>query len=397
MSHATRGVTRFRPAIVGLVLIVGACVGPAPGPTAPASPVPLATPTDQPAVSPTLPPATPTGQPSDPPTSAPTNPPTVAPTPAGPLRAGEWSELAPDGATLEPREDHTWTVAGDGNNAYLFGGRAGRTEFNDLWRYDLVGDAWQRVTPDGDPPAARFGHVAAWADGIGLVIWSGQAGPRFFNDTWAYDPADNSWRELPAAGDVPPARYGSCGGIGPDGRLWISHGFTEDTGRFADTRAYDFATGTWTDVTPAGDRPVERCLHDCLWIPDGGLLLYAGQTTGAPAIGDMWLYDPQAAAWTQQAQPQPPARQLYAVALVADTIFVFGGAAHDGADLGDLWQLDLEGMAWRDAQPAGPGPTGRFGAALITDDERDRLLLFGGKRGTRELADVWQLELVEGQ
>ena len=48
------------------------------------------------------------------------------------------------------------------------------------------------------------------------------------------------------------ARYGTCAAVAPDGRLWISHGFTADGVRFSDTRAYDFATGAWTDETPDG-------------------------------------------------------------------------------------------------------------------------------------------------
>ena len=126
---------------------------------------------------------------------------------------------------------------------------------------------------------------------MGLVIWSGQAGSTFFDDIWAYDPTTGAWRELPSLGDVPPARYGSCASLGPDGRLWISHGFT-DTGRFDDTRAYDFATGEWTDETPEGDLPVQRCLHDCYWSSDDTLILYGGQTNGVPALGDIWTYDP---------------------------------------------------------------------------------------------------------
>ena len=91
---------------------------------------------------------------------------------------------------------------------------------------------------------------------------------------------------------MPEARYGSCASLGPDGRLWISHGFTQDDGRFADTRAYDFATGQWTDMTPAGDGPIKRCLHDCFWSSDGQrLILYGGQTTGVAALDDIWAYD----------------------------------------------------------------------------------------------------------
>ncbi len=380
-------------AVCATVLIVG-CAGPVLAPTAqptePTEPtaaptLPTAAPTDAPTA-----PATPLKGPTDPPA---TQAPTDAPTPSEPLQAVAWQELAPTGGAPAAREDHTWTVAGERREAYLFGGRAATTEFNDLWHYDLDRDAWTRLEPQGDPPVARFGHVAAWADGVGLVIWSGQAGTSFFTDTWAYDPDANAWRELPATGDVPPARYGSCGGIGPDGRLWISHGFTEDTGRFSDTRAYDFASGTWTDLTPEGNRPVERCLHDCLWTADGRLLLYAGQTTGAPAIGDLWTYDAQAGEWSQQPQPEPASRQLYALAQAGGTIFVFGGGGSDGRALGDLWQLDVAALTWSEAQPAGTAPSERYGATLIADEQRERLLLFGGKGGNSELADTWQLEV----
>jgi len=367
----------------GLFLVL-ACT-PAAAPTQPASPGPPTTP------------APPTAAATPPASAAPTQAATEAATPPGSVAPPTpstlaWAELAPNGGPAA-REDHTWTVAGDGATAYLFGGRAGRTEFNDLWRYDLAGDAWRELEPTGTPPAPRFGHTAVWVEGVGLVVWSGQAGTDFFADIWAYDPATDAWRELPAAGDVPPARYGSCAGVGPDSRMWISHGFTEDTGRFSDTRVYDFAGESWTDVTPSGDRPVERCLHDCLWTPDGHLLIYAGQTTGAPAIGDLWAYDRAAATWSQAPSPAPPARQLYALAQLRGTAFVFGGGAADGTSLGDLWLLDMADLGWSEAAPAGATPAARFAAALIADESRNRLLLFGGKRGSAELNDLWELSL----
>ena len=58
--------------------------------------------------------------------------------------------------------------------------------------------------------------------------------------------------------------------------------------RFSDTRAYDFDAGRWTDETPDGAQPVVRCLHACWLTADGRLALYAGQTTGVRALGDLW-------------------------------------------------------------------------------------------------------------
>lgn len=358
-------------------------VTPSPLPSNSASASATAQPTLLPttSASPTTGSEAPTGTPSASPAGTPTQ------APAG----YAWTQLAvTDGPPA--REDHTFTLAADGSAAYLFGGRRGNRTFDDVWRYDLASDNWTQLSPEGSAPAGRFGHVAVWKDGVGLVIWSGQAdATTFFADIWAFDPDGLSWTRLPDNGDVPLARYGSCGAIGPDGQLWISHGFTDDQGRFFDTKAYDFASGAWTDHTPDGDVPVLRCLHDCLWTPDGRFVLYGGQTTGAPAIGDIWAYSQPGGTWTQAAAPLAPPRQLYALAELDGRAFIFGGGDRDGRPLGDLWLLDLATLAMVEADTTGSTPAARSGAAFVADAERGRLLLFGGKGRDGELGDLWQL------
>ncbi len=341
---------------------------------------------------------------SDAPTSpAPSDVPSASPVPDSPAPSTSpdsavatvplaWQSLASsDGPAA--RSDHTWTVSPDGTAAWLFGGTGADGPLDDLWRYDLTTDAWQRVEASGDGPLARFGHVAAWVEGVGLVIWSGQAGADFFNDLWAFDPSSGSWSRLPDGGAVPPARYGSCGAMGPDGRLWISHGFAH-SGRFDDTRTYDFAAGEWAEVVLDGDRPIKRCLHDCLWTPDGRFLLYAGQSDGEPALADLWSLDGNGAAWSRLDRPEPPeARQLYALTTLASTAFIFGGSDVDRRPLDSLFLLDLDDGSWSEAQLEGQQPAGRSGATLIADPSRDRLVLFGGIGEDAALGDVWQLDL----
>jgi hypothetical protein len=280
-------------------------------------------------------------------------------------------------------------VAEDGVTAFLFGGRAGDAS-DELWAFDLTTDQWTRVVPNGPSPPARFGHTATWVPGVGLVVWSGQQGSTFFGDIWAYEPVANAWRELPSLGDVPPSRYGSCASLGPDGRLWISHGFTDDTGRFADTRTYDFATGEWADVTSPDEKPVERCLHDCYWSATGKLILYAGQTTGTPALGDIWAFVPETAQWERGPDQAAPARQLYALGVGAGDALVFGGGSVDRGYLADGWRVDDESLSLNPLD-AGLGPTARSGATLINDDARSRMLLFGGLNEESALDDLWEL------
>ena len=235
----------MRRAVVGAVLIlaISACGGTTQSPvtaTSASTPMPSVTASAAPSETPAAASLPPSLAPSDPPVET------------------AWRKLEP-GDGPEAREDHTWTLDPSSRTGYLFGGRDGSTVYDDIWAFDLASDTWREVDPDGRGPAARFGHEAVWVDGVGLVVWAGQAGPTaFFDDLWAYDPAANDWARLPNDGARPVARYGSCSAVGADGRLWISHGFTEDGVRFSDTRAYDFDAGRWSDETPDGAQPVVR-------------------------------------------------------------------------------------------------------------------------------------------
>jgi hypothetical protein len=370
-SDAARTVRRLAILAVLVALVAGACGADARSAPPPAGP-------SSTAVAPTL--SADPGRSPGPATASP------LPTPTSPT----WRQVTVDGPSPAGREDHTWTADPATGSIWLFGGRDGGTVFGDLWRYDPAGSAWSRVEPEGPAPDGRFGHTGTWVPGKGLVIWSGQAGSRFFADLWAFDPESNRWAELPARGAVPPARYGSCAALAPDGRLWVSHGFTQDAGRFSDTVAYDFGAGTWADTTAEG--PVIRCLHDCLFTPDGAFLLYAGQTTGAPAIGDLWIR-PADAGWSPgpAAEPVPPPRQLYGLASRASAAYVFGGGGADGTKLGDLWRLDLESLTWQALQPTGVAPAARSGSAMAAHAGSGAILMFGGTDGAAGLADVWQL------
>ncbi|HEY7599384.1 MAG TPA: kelch repeat-containing protein [Candidatus Limnocylindrales bacterium] len=387
-------ITTLGAAVLTLVL-VGCAAGPGASPTVLPTDIPptqTSTSTGAPSATPTT---SPSGEPSASPSASLSASPTATPTAATPAPdAYAWQELsASDGPPA--REDHTLTLSSDGSAAFLFGGRAGNRTFDDVWRLDLASETWTQLSPEGAAPAGRFGHVAVWVDDLGLVIWSGQANAStFFDDIWAFDPGGLTWTQLPDGDSVPRARYGSCGAIGPDGRLWISHGFTADQARFHDTQAYDFDSGSWQDVTPAeGTPPVDRCLHDCLWTPDGQFVLYGGQTTGVPALGDLWalMGEPPASAWQQQPNPSAAARQLYALDKLDGRAFIFGGRDLDGDALADLWLLDLATLEMIEADPTGAAPAPRWGAAFVADPQRDRLVLFGGRDASGALSDTWQL------
>jgi N-acetylneuraminic acid mutarotase len=303
-----------------------------------------------------------------------------------------WRKLEP-GDAPRAREDHTWTLDPSARTGYLFGGRDGSTVYDDIWAFDLASDTWRELDPASRGPAARFGHEAVWVDGVGLVVWAGQAGPTaFFDDLWAYDPAANDWSRLPNDGPKPVARYGSCSAVGTDRRLWISHGFTSEGVRFSDTRAYDFDAGRWADETPDGAQPVVRCLHACWLTAHGRLALYAGQTTGVRALGDLWTLNE--GQWAMADGDLPAERNLPAATRHGDDAVVFGGLGLglDGGYLRDVYRVDGTTLAFEALRPDGARPPARAGAALVDDPGNGRVLLFGGTAGD-VFADIWQLTL----
>jgi N-acetylneuraminic acid mutarotase len=325
---------------------------------------------------------------SDPGASSPTTEPSTAASSSEAASAAVTWERVPHADGPSAREDHTWTVDADGRYAYLFGGRDGDRVLGDLWRFDLAVDAWERLKPHGATPAARFGHSAVWHPDEGLVIFAGQRGADFFGDLWAYDPDEDDWTKLPTPGAAPDARYGSCMVIGGDGRLRISHGFTF-AGRFDDTRVYDPGRRRWTNATPDGRRPGERCLHDCFLSTTDRLVLYGGQDDEHVALGDLWTKR-QDGSWRRLADPALPARRLYALAVTGDDAWIFGGAGRAGPALDDLWRVDRETLRFQRVRTVGPVPAARSAATLIHDPARGRLLLFGGMaRNAR--SDVWAL------
>lgn len=388
---------------VGAVAVVFGLLVAGCGPTSIIPPKPSITPTQEPttAATPqvTAPPATPVATPSDPAATPSGSTATPTPTEAPFAVTAEWVERTDITGGPSPRQDHTWTEGRDSKMAYLFGGLTEDGPSNELWELNLQTDTWTLLQPSGDPPAPRFGHAATWVATQGrLIVWSGQGSSAFFDDIWAYDPYVDAWTQLPSSGAVPAARYGSCAALGPDGEIWISHGFTEDSGRFSDTRSYNVETGIWTDHTPAGDVPVERCLHDCFWARkafDYQLVLYGGQTTGVSALGDIWAFDPQSGTWTQGPDQAAPARQLYGMAEAGPLgAVIFGGGTIDGGFLNDGWYLDERTSTLQPLENESPPPA-RSGATLVNDTlaGRDRFLLFGGMNADGLLDDLWGVNL----
>ncbi len=226
-----------------------------------------------------------------------------------------------------------------------------------------------------------------------LVLFGGQSGG-FFNDTWAYDVAGNAWSRLNPTGQLPNERYGhSAIYEAARDRMVISHGFT-DEGRFDDTWAFDFATNTWRNISPPSNRPLRRCLHHAVYDPTGGqMLLFGGCSSGfGPCpLGDLWAFDLTTNQWSEKtSQPTPSPRQHYGLAYdtVRDRMVVFGGAGRGTLD--DTWDYNPRTNSWSQLTISNsPAPRSRVEAAFASD--RGTAYFFGGATSTGQTNELWAL------
>jgi hypothetical protein len=119
-------------------------------------------------------------------------------------------------------------------------------------------------------------------------------------------------------------------------------------------------------------------------------------------VDDLWRFDVSTRVWSQVSTGNAPgARARYAAALDSkrNRIVYFGGfkgtAAHPPLDA-QVWSLDVASSTFTQLMPSGTGPGTRVGHRMVYDAAGDRVLLFGGDakgmfNSPDFSSDVWEL------
>ena len=261
--------------------------------------------------------------------------------------AQTWTQLKPTGESPPLRTNAAAIYDPVGHRLVVFGGLISGGQINDVWALDLAENAWIKLAPSSGPnPTPRWSHNAVYdPNAHQMLVWSGRRGGTFYNDVWAFDLEQHTWRELTTAEPRPNLRYGTAAVFDPvAGQLVNFAGFT-DEGRFDDTWRFDPATSIWSDISGA-TRPGARCLH----------------TASYDRLGHRFV--------------------------------IFGGAkAGGGGEKSDeVWAFDLAGGTWKLLQPTGATPPARSGAASVYVESENRALFFGGAATAGLFNDVWALE-----
>ena len=280
------------------------------------------------------------------------------------------------------------------NQILLFGGDDTGPR-NDLWAYDAGARQWRELSPSGDKPPARFGHTVDY-DSVRrrLIVFGGEASG-FFSDVWAYDIEANQWTRLADNAVGPSRRYGHSSIYDTvRNRIVISHGFT-DRGRFDDTWAFDLAANRWSNISPASNRPLRRCLHHAVHDAAGErMYLFGGCASGfGPCpLGDLWSFDLRTNQWSEVREGAgPPPRQHYGMAFDQSRrrLVLFSGS---GASVeNDTWEFSPVTTAWTKLNIAN-SPGARFRhRSVYAPAPANAVFFFGGTSNSGKTNELLEL------
>jgi hypothetical protein len=203
-----------------------------------------------------------------------------------------WTRLWPSGDAPAARFGHSAIYDSANQRMLVFAGYDGSGYYNDTWALSLAGSpAWTSLSPLGNPPAVRASHTAV-CDSAGqrMVVFGGYDNVNNLNDTWALSLSGESvWSQLTPDGTPPAGRYGHS--AIRDGQRMVIYGGVYYTGTgyvpLGDVWALSLSGSLeWTQVTASGDAPDPR--YSCSAIFDGQyMIVYAG-TDYASRFGDVW-------------------------------------------------------------------------------------------------------------
>lgn len=212
-------------------------------------------------------------------------------------------------------------------------------------------------------------------------------------DTWTWDPASGEWdRRAPAV--APSARFGAAMAYDAESGLVVMFGgaqrassaFANDV--FADTWAYDPAADSWTRLAPPTS-PGARAWHRMAYDPGADRILLFGGAAPGGIDGTVWSYDANNDVWEEAAATGPPPRWSAGVAFdhASRRLIVVGGegmvetslgAAGSSSRIGwmgDVWSYDPTSARWTEHRPL-PGAIGRASAAYDPAADRVVVLVF---------------------
>ncbi|CAB03122.1 Kelch domain-containing protein 3 [Caenorhabditis elegans] len=246
----------------------------------------------------------------------------------------------------------------------------------------------------GAVPYQRYGHTVVEYQGKAYV-WGGR------NDDYGacnllheYDPEYNVWKKVEIEGFVPPSRDGHTAVVW-NNQMFVFGGYEEDAQRFSqETYVFDFATSTWREMHTKNDPPRWRDFHTASVI-DGMMYIFGGRSDESGQVGDEHLfhtihdqYDDTlmalnlaTGAWTRTKVPEntmkPGGRRSHSTWVYDGKMYMFGGYLGTiNVHYNELYCFDPKTSMWSVISVRGTYPSARRRHCSVVSN--GKVYLFGG-------------------
>lgn len=278
---------------------------------------------------------------------------------------------------------------------------------------------WERSTSPG--PIARIENSMVYCDGKMWMFGGYDLNFNRMNDLWEYDTVQKTWTEhtpSPVDAPWPSRRAGHAMACDPVGHRIILFGGWTDNGNYLkgtllnDTWEWSTNDKSWSNVTPAGTKPVPRRGAKMVYDSSNSRIVMFGGVDGTtyfpnPFPGGTqekatWVWNLTERTWTAMqvtsesvSGRQFPGRTYHGMVYntVTNRIWIYGGigiipgsAEETAVDLTDIWEMDPVTFKWIDLTPtSGAEPAGRGWAGVAFDDVTDQMIVHAGWNSLTQL------------
>ncbi|GAA0158468.1 RNA methyltransferase [Lithospermum erythrorhizon] len=223
-----------------------------------------------------------------------------------------------------------------------FGGIGRHARRNDLLLLDSESGSLEKINLQV-APSPRLGHTCSVVDDV-LYIIGGRADPiNILNDVWAFNGADNEFRQLQCSGVEFPPRHRHAAAV--DGSVIYIFGGIHNDVITSSLYALDTQNLIWSKIYTKGDEPCAR--HSHTMEAYGSKIYLFGGYNGERALNDLYSFDIQTSMWKkEETTGVPNARFSHMMFVYKNYLGILGGCPIN-QNHQNLSLLDLQSRLWK--------------------------------------------------
>ena len=209
------------------------------------------------------------------------------------LKSHQWRHIENSGGAVHGRASHCCCVGIGNRDVYMFGGSGpswGRTNLDDLCKFDTENETWEVVNVTGQLPPPGYGQSLCRYKNK-LMLFGGTCGSYFYNHLFEFNIDTGVWTRLQATGKAPKPRYKHQAVILGDSMYVLGGGqYKPETGAM-DIYRLDLINLSWNQEYLGASSPQARIAHTCVVDESNDqILIFGGRSASEAKLQDLYAW-----------------------------------------------------------------------------------------------------------